>query len=171
MCFVLQMNVINFCFSWYILLVSYFIVCLYLFCFLQSVLFFGMRSALFCVWILSKACFYKMFSDVNECEPNPCGENAVCKDTVGSYVCACKEDYTGDPFKGCTDIDECATLEKPCGTHAICENAVPGYNCICPQGYQAKPKPEVACEQVSKFFKYQLKLFMHFCDNIYINCK
>lgn len=47
------------------------------------------------------------------------------------------------------DINECVTLEKPCGTHAVCENAVPGYNCLCPQGYQAKPTPQIACEQVS----------------------
>lgn len=67
---------------------------------------------------------------------------------MGSFVCSCKEDYTGDPFKGCVDINECVTLEKPCGVHATCENAVPGYNCLCPQGYQAKPSPEVACEQV-----------------------
>lgn len=68
----------------------------------------------------------------------------------------CKEDYTGDPFKGCVDIDECEALDKPCGTHAICENAVPGYNCVCPQGYQASPSPQVACEQViqSSFFNF-----------------
>lgn len=89
-----------------------------------------------------------IFSDINECQTNPCGENAICKDTVGSYTCVCKEDYTGDPYRGCTDINECVTLEKPCGAHAICENAVPGYNCICPQGYQANPTPQVACEQV-----------------------
>lgn len=95
---------------------------------------------------------------MNECEPNPCGPNAVCKDTIGSYICSCKEDYTGDPLHGCVDIDECAVLEKPCGIHAICENAVPGYNCICPQGYRGSPKPEVACEQVSR---NRQKLFLY----------
>lgn len=93
--------------------------------------------------------FINISSDINECQTNPCGENAVCKDTIGSYVCVCKEDYTGDPFRGCVDINECEALEKPCGTHAICENAVPGYNCLCPQGYQASPSPQIACEQVS----------------------
>lgn len=97
----------------------------------------------------------RISSDINECEANPCGENAVCKDTIGSFVCSCKEDYTGDPFRGCVDINECVSLEKPCGTHAICENAAPGYNCICPQGYNASPSPQVACEQVrtSKIIK------------------
>ncbi|KYQ55691.1 Latent-transforming growth factor beta-binding protein 4, partial [Trachymyrmex zeteki] len=39
---------------------------------------------------------------VNECERNPCGENAECIDTVGSFACSCKTDYTGDPFKECS---------------------------------------------------------------------
>lgn len=86
--------------------------------------------------------------DINECETNPCGPNTVCKDTVGSFVCSCKDSYTGDPFRGCVDVDECATLDKPCGAYAICENAAPGYNCLCPQGYRANPSPQIACEQV-----------------------
>lgn len=90
----------------------------------------------------------KNISDVNECADNPCGTNAVCLDTPGSFTCSCKEEYTGDPFKGCVDVDECKVLEKPCGLHAICENASPGYNCVCPRGYAAKPDAQVACEQV-----------------------
>lgn len=39
--------------------------------------------------------------DINECESNPCGKNAECKDSVGSFVCSCKEDYAGDPYRGC----------------------------------------------------------------------
>ena len=46
------------------------------------------------------------------------------------------------------DIDECLALEQPCGQNAICENVEPGYNCKCPQGYDAKPNPQIACEQV-----------------------
>lgn len=95
---------------------------------------------------------YKLSSDINECTTNPCGENAECKDTVGSFSCLCKEGFTGDPLKKCHDIDECSALEKPCGSHAICQNAEPGYNCICPQGYEANPNPEVACEQVTALF-------------------
>lgn len=125
-----------------------FLLCLYLFCFFQSVF------CRFCYLLLSNIShFINISSDINECEDNPCGENAICKDTIGSFVCSCKEDYTGDPFKGCVDINECVSLEKPCGTHAICENAAPGYNCICPQGYQASPSPQVACEQVSNIQK------------------
>lgn len=93
-------------------------------------------------------CVAYLIADVNECADNPCGPNALCVDTPGSFTCTCKEEYTGDPFRGCVDVNECEVLEKPCGTHAICENAAPGYNCICPQGYSAKPDAQVACEQV-----------------------
>jgi Calcium-binding EGF domain/EGF domain len=85
--------------------------------------------------------------NINECLNNPCGANAICTDTIGSYVCSCKPDYTGDPNKGCIDIDECRALEQPCGNFAICENASPGYNCKCLQGYRAVPNAKNACEQ------------------------
>ena len=78
---------------------------------------------------------------------NPCGKNAICTDTIGSFICSCNSDYTGDPYRGCVDIDECTALDKPCGNHAICENANPGYNCLCPQGFIAKPDAKIACEQ------------------------
>lgn len=41
------------------------------------------------------------FLDINECDDNPCGENTLCTDTVGSFICTCKEEFTGDPFRGC----------------------------------------------------------------------
>lgn len=104
----------------------------------------------FVVLLLNSSHFMPISADINECDTNPCGENAICKDTIGSFICSCKEDYTGDPFKGCVDINECITLEKPCGTYATCENAVPGYNCLCPQGYRASPSPQIACEQVNR---------------------
>lgn len=42
--------------------------------------------------------------DINECKYSPCGNNTICTDTIGSFVCSCKEDYTGDPMKGCQGI-------------------------------------------------------------------
>lgn len=71
----------------------------------------------------------------------------MCTDTIGSFICSCKPEYTGDPFRGCVDIDECAVLDKPCGGHAVCENASPGYNCVCPQGFRANPDPKSGCVQ------------------------
>lgn len=102
------------------------------------------------------------FSDVDECKLNPCGANAICTDTIGSFVCSCKEDFTGDPFKGCVDINECVALDKPCGSNAICENSSPGYNCVCPQGYVARPDAQIACEQVRiSIFSYRLQNAIH----------
>lgn len=74
---------------------------------------------------------YFLVSDINECLENPCGANAVCTNSPGSFLCSCKPDYTGNPYKGCTDIDECSALKNPCPPSAICENANPGYNCKC----------------------------------------
>lgn len=57
-------------------------------------IFFSYLQKLFAVIAGSKAC-----------TDNPCGNNALCQDTVGGgFVCLCKEGYTGQPFAstGCT---------------------------------------------------------------------
>ena len=46
-----------------------------------------------------------LFTDMNECELeiDMCDNEvvAVCNNTIGSYVCMCKPEYTGDGFN-CT---------------------------------------------------------------------
>ena len=39
-----------------------------------------------------------MYLDINECEDDPefCGMNANCTNTVGSYMCSCSSGYTED---------------------------------------------------------------------------
>lgn len=39
-----------------------------------------------------------IFSDIDECEngENPCHVNALCSNTVGSYVCRCTRGFDGD---------------------------------------------------------------------------
>ena len=39
-----------------------------------------------------------MYVDINECEDEPeiCGINANCTNTIGSYMCSCSSGYTGD---------------------------------------------------------------------------
>ena len=41
-----------------------------------------------------------------------CGQNTVCTDTDGSYNCACKTGYEGDPFVNCNDINECQDWDR-----------------------------------------------------------
>lgn len=39
--------------------------------------------------------FLPLLIDVNECLRNPCIHGGVCRNTNGSYVCECPEQYTG----------------------------------------------------------------------------
>ena len=39
-------------------------------------------------------------TDINECDTNPCGENAQCINLDGSYNCECNPGFTGDSFTG-----------------------------------------------------------------------
>jgi len=48
-------------------------------------------------------CAYKLLlifimPDFDECslEPSPCDENADCTNTDGSYICTCKQGFTGN---------------------------------------------------------------------------
>ena len=35
--------------------------------------------------------------DINECDPEvPCHANATCTNTMGSYICACNANFSGD---------------------------------------------------------------------------
>ena len=35
--------------------------------------------------------------DINECDPaDPCHANATCTNTMGSYICACNANFSGD---------------------------------------------------------------------------
>ena len=59
------------------------------------------------------------FADTNECLRNPCGKNAECSNTEGSYQCTCRAGLTGDPFVACSDTDECAAQTNPCGGEIV----------------------------------------------------
>ncbi|KAK3425123.1 hypothetical protein EUGRSUZ_F01835 [Eucalyptus grandis] len=64
-----------------------------------------------------------------------CGRFAKCKDfgNEQGYRCACNDGYEGNPYKGCTDINECMDREKyPC--HGKCKNIAGSYKCQCRLG-------------------------------------
>ena len=37
-----------------------------------------------------------IFSDINECDPNPCQNDGTCEDGVASFTCQCVPGYAGD---------------------------------------------------------------------------
>ena len=40
-------------------------------------------------------CFCHFFSDINECESNPCHNQGTCRDEVNGHSCKCPQGYTG----------------------------------------------------------------------------
>ena len=54
---------------------------------------------------------FPTLSDIDKCvEQSPCGENAVCTNTPGSFTCVCNNGYQGDGLT-CTGYS-CSLLHK-----------------------------------------------------------
>ena len=71
---------------------------------------------------------FKDFKDYEGCvDKDECiegGHNCkldreYCFNTIGSYVCVCKEGYTGNAPGGCKDVDECGNGFHNCTSHDI----------------------------------------------------
>ncbi|XP_071328600.1 adhesion G protein-coupled receptor E5 [Trachinotus anak] len=74
----------------------------------------------------------------------PCGENANCLNTYGSFYCQCADgfrssmltvNFSADSPATCKDINECLEEDGICGPNAICHNTSPYYSCICQDGF------------------------------------
>ncbi|GAA0172843.1 hypothetical protein LIER_26584 [Lithospermum erythrorhizon] len=78
-----------------------------------------------------------------------CKEGSYCRnieESVG-YRCSCSPGYQGNPYLGCTDIDECDTSNHGC--EHICRNQPGSYICECFPGYSSFGfKNETRCIQV-----------------------
>ncbi|TVU47882.1 hypothetical protein EJB05_07498, partial [Eragrostis curvula] len=66
------------------------------------------------------------------------------------YSCRCARGYEGNPYidgdGGCTNINECANLDKyNLKCYGVCRDTEGSYECKCPRGSHGKPK-EAPCE-------------------------
>ena len=44
---------------------------------------------------MNNSIYYFLYSDINECSPNPCLNSGTCIDGVNSYTCKCLAGYVG----------------------------------------------------------------------------
>lgn len=80
-------------------------------------------------------------TDVDECDLGIpwCGK-LQCQNTVGTYVCGCRQGYVVAESGGnkiCADVDECNN-RNVCPLNGFCENFDGGYRCTCDSGYQSE---------------------------------
>lgn len=75
--------------------------------------------------------------NINECEngKNECHEDAICKDTEGSYECKCDVGYVGDGLT-CESENECRRNGALCHPKADCLDNGDSYTCFCRSGYE-----------------------------------
>ncbi|XP_041033304.1 adhesion G protein-coupled receptor E2-like [Carcharodon carcharias] len=79
----------------------------------------------------------------DKCLTKPCGPNAVCHNTSGSFHCTCGKGYystedhqfAGAAMASCNDYDECHTIRDVCGNNASCHNTMGGFYCLCHKGF------------------------------------
>lgn len=104
--------------------------------------------------------------DINECMEEgyvQCHDNAVCRNTRGSYTCDCLPGYNGDGIEQCDDVNDCAESEGGAWHTVVavnggcvngdCEN-LPGNAriCHCHEGYRGCGDPfcEKDCDECLK---------------------
>jgi cysteine-rich repeat protein len=76
-------------------------------------------------------------ADVDECHATTaaCGNQATCRNLIGSFECACNAGFDGNGMT-CSDVDECALGLDACDDNAQCRNKLGGYGCACNTGYE-----------------------------------
>lgn len=80
----------------------------------------------------------------NPCDLQQCGQYAECHLLPEGPQCQCIKGCTGNPNKGCYDINECVAdlpidPNGPCAVGAVCINIVGGFQCECSPGTNGDP--------------------------------
>ncbi|XP_048351408.1 coagulation factor X [Sphaerodactylus townsendi] len=76
--------------------------------------------------------FWNIYSDGNQCEPNPCHYGGTCKDGIGKYTCMCLDGYHGSKCE--------SVIQKYCklnngGCQHFCTLVENTVVCSCADGY------------------------------------
>ena len=89
-------------------------------------------------WYVSCVSACSLYTDIDECKNglHECHRLfADCQNTEGSYICSCKEGFTGSG-KNCIDQNECENGMAQCDTFSKCVNIHGSYYCVCNKGYE-----------------------------------
>ncbi|XP_073249635.1 uncharacterized protein [Porites lutea] len=70
-------------------------------------------------------------TNINECESNPCLNNATCTDRSNGFNCSCPPGFSGNRCE--IDINECQS--SPCLNNGTCTDRINAFNCSCPPGF------------------------------------
>ncbi|XP_077338979.1 vitamin K-dependent protein Z [Lithobates pipiens] len=100
--------------------------------------------------------FWKGYYGGKQCSSNPCVNNAVCTDTIRSYICTCPVGYKGSKCQ--MAVNECHPDAED-GCQHFCEPryGLDFYTCSCADGYKlgedeksCLPTEPYACGQLQK---------------------
>lgn len=75
-----------------------------------------------------------IFTDINECQSNPCLHEGTCVDDVNEYHCQCLSDWQGPQCQ--LSKTECSG--SPCVNAHTCEDMLGDYICHCLKGWKGK---------------------------------
>ncbi|XP_041372894.1 uncharacterized protein LOC121386162 [Gigantopelta aegis] len=77
--------------------------------------------------------------NIDECVTRTSGCAQICTDTIGSFVCTCRDGFQVDLSGQCHDINECSKNQGNC--EHFCYNKPGGYECACREDYMLYSGP------------------------------
>ena len=75
------------------------------------------RTSVTSQWLMFYDWFCSPYADINECLSDVCHVNAICTNTLGSFVCSCSSGYTGDGVTCSGEEEWEAKWEELCVVH------------------------------------------------------